>query len=146
MAVQPITETMLLDYCYVCQRRKDSMSGWEEHHIVPRHLGGSKGPTITLCGTCHTQTHDTANALYKGKTYLPFKDQHARERCLYLATVIVKARLSVEAQGNLNKRYVYTDVFTYQEHELLVKLGKHYSKGQKDLIRFALQFLAKHTF
>lgn len=131
--------------CWVCSKPKDTLT-FEDHHIVPQHLGGKNGPVVLLCGVCHTQVHNSAEALYKGNTHIPFRDAVQREKCLYLATVIVNARLAVEANGGLNKRFVFSTVFTYEEHETLVKLTKHYGMNQPKLIKYALEQLAKRTF
>lgn len=44
-------------YCVFCGRRKQS-----EHHLVPRSQGGTKGPTVSVCGLgnesgCHGLLH-----------------------------------------------------------------------------------------
>ena len=142
----PITETLVLDHCWVCENSVNDFEEFEQHHILPKHLGGADGPTVTLCNGCHKKVHDSAEALYKGKQKLPFKEQGARERCLYLATIICRGRIAVESQGGFNKRFVYTSILSYEEHELLVSLAKYYGKSQKELIRFALNFLANKTF
>lgn len=44
--------------CYVCGA-EDSV---EEHHLIPRARGGTKGWTIQLCAVCHSKAHKLALA------------------------------------------------------------------------------------
>jgi hypothetical protein len=48
---------MTNDRCLFC----DSRDGLEEHHIVPRRLGGTErdGNLITVCGSCHKKIERT---------------------------------------------------------------------------------------
>jgi hypothetical protein len=40
--------------CFVCS----SVLSVQGHHLIPRaRRGGDKGPTISLCATCHSQAH-----------------------------------------------------------------------------------------
>jgi len=144
--VKPISTTLFLDYCWVCEVSRNKYTEFEEHHVVPSHLGGNLGATVSLCDTCHTKAHKLSEKLWHGKEYHPFSDEQVFNRCLYLAVVICRARYSVEKSSGINKRYKYSDTFTYQEHELIKKLQRYYgSKSQKALIRFALEFLDKHS-
>jgi len=145
--IQPIVQTLELDYCWVCDVPQKDYPEFEQHHIVPSHLGGNKGPTVTLCEICHTKAHKMAEKLWHSKEYSPYKIPLHHRRCVYLGTVICRARQDLELKGNLNKRYKYSDTFSYQEHELLVKLQTYYNKkSQGALIRFALERLASQTF
>lgn len=145
--LKPITATLYLDHCWVCHTQRDPYTTFEEHHIVPSHLGGSKGPLVSLCEVCHSKVHTAAANLYKGITQLPYREEACRERCLYLAQVICRAQSALESQGNLNKKFKYSDTFSYEEHELVVSLQRYYGKkSQGELIRYALQMLAKSTF
>lgn len=140
--VQAITSTLLLDQCWLCDAPKFRTST-EEHHIVPRCYGGEKGPTVTLCSSCHTRVHESAESLYKGNPIFPYTDADERERCLYLATVIVNARLALERINDPNKRVVFSTTFDGETHELLVRLTKHLNLSQKKVIIYALKELAK---
>lgn len=140
--VKPITSTLLLDHCWLCGVPKLS-SATEEHHLVPRCYGGERGPTVTLCSSCHSRVHEAAESLYKGNPLVPFPEQDRRERCLYLATVIVNARLFLERAGDPNKRVVFSTFFDAETHNTLVKLTKHLNISQKKVIVFALKELAK---
>ncbi len=145
--VSPITSTLYLDHCWVCHVQRDGFTTFEEHHVVPCHLGGTNGPVVSLCDGCHTKVHDSATKLYRGVVNLPYREEDRRARCLYLAQVICRAQSALESQGNLNKKFKYSDTFSYEEHELLVSLQRYYGKkSQGELVRYALQMLAKQTF
>ena len=140
--VKAIVSSMVLDRCWLCGVLK-SDSKTEEHHIVPRCYGGQNGPTVTLCSSCHTRVHEAAEGLYKGNPIVPYASQAERERCLYLATVIVNARIAIERANDPNKRTVFTMWLDGDSHSTLVRLTKHLNISQKKVILFALKELAK---
>lgn len=140
--VKPVTATLLLDYCWLCGARK-SHTATEEHHIVPRCYGGEQGPTVTLCSSCHTRAHEAAESLYKGNPYVPYASQAERERCLYLATVIVNSRLAIENSNDPNKRTVFTMMLDGETHRTLVNLTRYLGINQKKVMTLALNELAK---
>lgn len=140
--VKAITSTLLLDRCWLCDAPK-SATKTEEHHLVPRCYGGEKGPTVTLCSSCHSRVHDAANALYKGNPLVPYASQAQRERCLYLATVIVNSRVAIEQVDDPNKRSVFTTWLDGETHTTLVRLTKHLGINQKKVFLLALKELAK---
>ena len=43
-------------FCGLC----GSTRNLEHHHVIPRSRGGHKGPTVTLCRTCHTKHHSVS--------------------------------------------------------------------------------------
>ncbi len=131
----------------MCRVARDQYTKFEEHHVVPCHLGGTNGPLVSLCEGCHTKVHDAASKLYKGDTHLPYREEDSRQRCHYLAQVICRAQLALEAQGNLNKKFKFSTSFTYEEHNLMVSLQRYYGKkSQGELVRYAILMLAKATF
>lgn len=145
--VPPITSTLFLEQCWVCSVYRTEYSEFEEHHVVPSHLGGNLGPTVSLCEICHTKAHKMAERLWWNKPYKPYSNPQHLERCVYLGVVICRARQQLEMQGGLNKRFKYSDTFSYEEHELLIALKNFYSlRSQGATIRYALKALAKQTF
>jgi hypothetical protein len=34
-----------------------------DHHVIPQEYGGEKGPTVPICGDCHTKVHAEAESL-----------------------------------------------------------------------------------
>lgn len=83
-----ITETIEIDHCWVCS----SPEALEEHHLVPRAYGGLKGPTVTLCGTCHSVLHAES---HKPKNARRFKrDRIQGAKLLYLSEVVFRARIA----------------------------------------------------
>jgi hypothetical protein len=64
----------MAELCRVCQQYKELM---EDHHVHPVHLGGAEdGPTIRICGECHTGIHHQALAWTA-------KSKEARERVYF---------------------------------------------------------------
>ncbi len=41
--------------CFFCGEENSVVL--EEHHIIPRSLGGENGPTVVLCANCHKKLH-----------------------------------------------------------------------------------------
>lgn len=142
--VIPISETLLLDYCWVCKVSRTDYSEFEEHHVVPSHLGGNKGPTVSLCDTCHTKAHKMSEKIWHNQTYIPYKNAEHLRRCYYLAVVICRARLQMDAIGGENKRVKFSTTLTFEEHNLLKKVQKYFGiKNQKDTLIFALKKLSE---
>ena len=55
--------------CYVCGLQ---VASTDEHHLIPRSRGGQAGPTVDLCGTCHSSVHDAANAALAGRDWYEY--------------------------------------------------------------------------
>ncbi len=138
----PINQTLKLDYCWICLLNREP---FEEHHIVPRHCGGDNGPTVTLCGGCHSTIHVLANQIKKGNPITNYSDQLTRERALYLATVIANSELMVQENPE-NKRVVYSGFFTWGTHQKLMRLSKFLKLSQPKVIKLALDELYKRNF
>lgn len=138
----PITQTLKLDYCWVCGIEN---APYEEHHIVPRHCGGANGPTVTLCGGCHSTIHLLADQVKNGNPITNYKKQISRERSLYLATVIANSELLIQISPE-NKRFVYSGFFTGEVHTKLVRLTKFYKMSQHKVLVLALDELFKRNF
>jgi hypothetical protein len=143
--VVPIVATLKLDHCWCCHVRGVA---FEEHHVVPRHLGGEHGPTVSLCGSCHTQMHTYALQLYRNtqkrtdpQQLFPARPQ-TQARFEYLADVIVRASIAIE--GHAGKKWKYATEFSDAEHNKLVSLAGIY-KSQDAAVHAALALLhAKH--
>jgi hypothetical protein len=76
--------------CYICGEE----AAINEHHIVPQAKGGTEGPTVELCATCHLRVHSVAKAMVAGKPYREYAsnlsslDANQSERVLGLARII----------------------------------------------------------
>lgn len=116
--------------CWLCDKSaNDPTTTFEDHHILPKHLGGEKGPLVFLCSDCHTNVHKCAEKLLKGNKWIPYKNKVHIDKCLYLANVIVKATLLIESNSE-NKIYVYSGTFDYSTHEMLVALVKYFKNNK----------------
>lgn len=86
--------------CYVCDV---VVAVSQEHHVVPQSRGGTDGPTVVLCPTCHTATHSAARAMIAGKSpdkYLGYLDHDQRSRAMLLVKSIVLVETTLEDTRN----------------------------------------------
>jgi len=80
--------------CFVCELDTPVL---DEHHIIMQSRGGSEGPTVYLCATCHSLTHRASHRMLRGKSYDDLEvhldhDQRSRLSVLVHSIVIVEAR------------------------------------------------------
>ena len=120
-------KSMILDHCWVCGA-KFAPSGTaqeEQHHIIPRAYGGSDGPVVSLCDTCHTRLHKAALCIEANKPVFPFingLNQDQQQKLLYLSTCVVNAKLATK--NDPNKKSVIVFQLTCQETEQIDRLKK----------------------
>lgn len=120
------------DFCVVCQTTNVP---YEQHHVVPRHLGGTDGPQINICGGCHQLIHNGALALHAGRQIPeldPSWSKIKRIRYMYLVRVIVNAMIA--ADGESGKNWKYQTTFSDACHTKLVKLAKLYGSQDKAIL------------
>lgn len=144
----PITQTLRLEYCWVCfsDFKKNNLN-IEHHHVVPRSYGGEQGPTVSLCCDCHTSAHKAADSLYSsGNPVVPYKVVVSRERCLYLAQVICNSRNAMENLNSENKRVVYSGFWDGKTHAKIKRLAEYHKLTQPKLLKLAIEQLYKRTF
>ncbi len=130
--------------CVVCDLKNVP---YELHHVVPRHLGGSKGPVVNICGGCHQMIHNAALVMKTGKA-MPDPDDDSwnavkKEKYAYLVRVIFKAM--VAAEGHFGKVWKYSRIWTDEEHNQLIRLAKIYG-SQDRALEVALEKLHKSHF
>ena len=120
-------KSMILDHCWVCNEKfaPKGTAQEEQHHIVPRAYGGSDGPIVSLCDTCHTRLHKAALCIEAKKPVFPFINgltQDQQQRLLYLSTCVVNAKLATK--DDPNKCAVVTLQLTKKETDCIDKLKK----------------------
>ncbi len=99
-------QSVLLDHCWVCHRKFVFAGGTEQphyHHIIPRAFGGTDGPEVSLCDTCHSTAHRIAEQLIKDKPYHQFlqgRDAGRQKHLMWLATRIHQSYLAVQNDPN----------------------------------------------
>lgn len=120
-----------INCCWLCDDSpEDSTKVFEDHHIVPRHLGGTNGPIVYLCSDCHTNVHDTARDILKGKQlHIKYRIQLQIDKLLYLSNVIVRAEIEIQKNPQ-NKIYVFNTILDYETHEMLTALVKYYRSNK----------------
>lgn len=120
-------KSMILDHCWVCDAKfaPNGSAQEEQHHIVPRAYGGSDGPIVSLCNTCHTRLHKAALCIEAHKPVyqlLNGLNQAQIEKLLYLSSCVVNAKLATKHDPN--KRSMVVMHFTNKETEQLDALKK----------------------
>lgn len=115
-------ESLILPYCWICT----SPSSLHEHHIVPRAYGGSDGPTVTLCATCHNGIHHVADGREE-MTPDHWVKPDVIERATRLINTIISSR--VIASKSDNKRSTTILILSAEETATLdrvkVMLGQN---------------------
>lgn len=138
-----VIQTGVQEQCAVCLIANVP---YELHHIIPRHLGGSNGPVVNLCGGCHQLIHNSAVAMYKGLV-LPNLDPKwggdTQFKFKFLVNVIVRAM--VAAEGQQGKAWKYQTTFSDETHTKLVRLAKRYGSQDK-AIKLAIDKLHQSQF
>lgn len=142
----PITATLKLPYCWVCQLKLSDSGGHpscvrNEHHIVPRAYGGEDGPTVSLCSADHDLLHVIAEAMIARTSYEDLLSGFGRDktlRILYLSSVIKKADAAIGLDPN--KRFIVNlelpPVCRVQMAKLKVSLG---CRSYADLVTYLLE-------
>lgn len=132
--MEPITEHMLLDYCWVCKTKFGPSLKQEDHHIIPRAYGGIDGPQVSLCDSHHTALHEIALRLYTKKPYfnLLTKDPEQNKKLLWLASCVYNARLLTE--NDPNKKPLLVEQVSKETTERLRKLKTIYPRTSRGKI------------
>lgn len=122
--------------CWLCNAPNNGVTTFEDHHIVPRHLGGTNGPLVFLCAHCHTNVHKTAEYWYK-KEFKPLYNNVQKDvKLKYLAGVICKARQLVEKTKG--KQTVISGRLDYETHSNLKALAKYLGMSQHTAMKYAI--------
>lgn len=133
-----------LHECWVCS----SCDSIHHHHIVPRHCGGTNGPTVPLCGNCHSRVHKVGSNFHK-----ILKEDHVHtddlteyvsdlynaNRVVYLAAVIHDAEKLTKKSINKKSKLMLT--FTAEERKMLKLLSKTIKKSQEKTLIASMKFM-----
>lgn len=135
-----------LTHCWACKTEFSSELKEHRHHLVPRAYGGVDGPQVSLCDTHHTRLHEVALRLIAGKPFydLLSKDREQNARVLYLAQIVVNAKLATDNDPNKAQLVV---LHLRKEHkEKLKELKNVYGWNRQRLIEFAVESLHRKHF
>lgn len=138
-----LTQTIQLDYCWVCK----SVDTLHEHHVIPRAFGGTDGPTVTVCSTCHGALHRAAvsknfstdpqlavlNCTNLDNTYVP--------RLTRLATIVFNSGKLV--QSDPNKMLTFQTKFEAEYARMLRTICERENVSQQNAVRLALRHYIK---
>lgn len=136
-----IVTTLQLPYCWVC----NANDALEEHHVIPRCYGGSYGPTVTLCSTCHAAVHKIA---LRRDGQFPtlnreWTTEHSMNCVRYLVSVIQRAR--AVTQNDSNKPIKFSTTMSGKQAKELKEV--QYALGltsQEQAFEAAVSFLHQH--
>lgn len=143
-------KSMILDHCWVCGAKfaPQGTAQEEQHHIVPRAYGGSDGPIVSLCDTCHTRLHKAALCIEANRPVYSFINglsQEQQQRLLYLSTCVVNAKLATK--NDPNKKSMVVLQFSRQETEQIDRLKKALGlKSRMAVIKAAILSLYNKRF
>jgi len=80
--------------CFICEI---VLASTNSHHIIPQASGGTEGPEISLCATCHGVIHAAALAMSRGKSgekHLAHLTDEGKQRARGLIQIILLAKLA----------------------------------------------------
>ena len=106
-----------------------------EHHLVPRSLGGEKGPTASLCSNCHSLVHKAASS--KLKSLAEIEDEGHRFRVAQMAAIILRAEDAVK--NDPNRSVTIQDRLPAELSRMVSDLAKLYGTSRKVAIRTAVR-------
>lgn len=134
------------DCCWLCNAPNNGIVRFEDHHIVPRHLGGENGPLVFLCSSCHTNVHVVAEDWYKTREfYSMYSNPVHTIRLRWLSGVICTAREELEKSGKdiQNKNFAISGRLDFKTHKKLSELASYMKISQLKVIKLAIDNLYK---
>lgn len=142
-----LTQTLLLDYCWICRSKFGHSVKREDHHVIPRAYGGTDGPQVSLCDSHHSALDLIAKRLYGKKPFtdLLTGDAEQDKKLLWLASVVCNARILTE--GDLNKKQILVLSPKKETFDKLKQLKKVYGNFSREkMIEFAIDKLFNQHF
>lgn len=142
--------TLLLNYCWVCERRfKSSVPPGpairHDHHIVPRNAGGEDGPLVSLCDTHHSVVHrlaERAHLKQDVKDLLTGEEPRFVAKLVWLAKKVYDAEIAV--QDDPNKHLGVSFKLSAEEVRVLDALRVRFGNvSRKQLVLLGLRALSK---
>ena len=97
------------EVCWICGSRLNTAdppgaASCEDHHVVPRAYGGSNGPLVSLCASCHSKLHRLACSNPPYNVAGITKTELEGQKLDYLARVAYNSRIAVSQ--DLNKKTI----------------------------------------
>lgn len=103
-----ITQHIFLNHCWICSDR----ASLHNHHIIPQAYGGTDGPQVTLCASCHNGVHHVADGRVDMRPDYWDTDERV-VKSNTLVNLIVNARKL--SSGSENKQVAITIILTSQQ-------------------------------
>lgn len=130
-----------LDYCWVCNNPLLDAGGSaeflrNEHHVIPRAYGGSKGPTVSLDSAHHDLLHLISDKMLSGQPWDHLVKGLSKEqagRVLYLSTRVVDA--AKYAEGDPNKRITMHVSLSRAENTAVQELANFHGLSKENLVK-----------
>lgn len=144
-----ITHSIKTNHCWSC----NSELSLHQHHVVPREYGGSRGPTVTLCATCHNFIHAISTKVWVSKdtSYLnkiqSLGSNFNKTKLSYMISVIIKARQATEGDTVIGAKAVSLALHLNPEQRRRFSLlKKTLQLSNRELLIKAIDDLYKKTF
>lgn len=106
----------------------------QHHHLIPRSLGGERGPTAPLCANCHQLVHKVAKDL---RLLDRIDDGGKRYRVAQMVSIILRAEAAVKKDPN--RSVLVQDRLPAELSHKLSDLATLYGTSRKEAMRVALR-------
>lgn len=98
-------KSIIQDHCWVCGQRfttatPPGKANEERHHILPRAFGGTDGPVVSLCDSCHSKVHKLSYDPSKVPVLCKGYPLESINKLQYLCSIIYKAKRLLEQDPN----------------------------------------------
>ena len=98
-------KSIIQDHCWVCGERfttsiPPGRANEERHHILPRAFGGTDGPVVSLCDSCHSKVHKLSYDPSKIPMLCKGYPLESINKLIYLCGIIYKAKRLLEQDPN----------------------------------------------
>lgn len=116
------------------------LSSLHDHHVIPRAYGGSDGPRVMICNSCHEAIHDAAE---KNLTAEQYSIQKAAKKCwnkpedLYRANHLIKIIQEAKqmASKSSNKTVLISVRLSAKENQILSDFAKLNGLSKKNALK-----------
>lgn len=143
-------QSVIQDCCWVCGARfttanPPGRANEERHHVLPRALGGTDGPVVSLCDSCHSKVHKLSYDPSKTPQVCQGYPEEALRKLQYLSGIIHKANKLLASDPN--KLLPMTFKITKEQAEQLDKLKSIFNvKSRADVFKITLSLVYNQRF
>ena len=124
--------------CPLCNNDVESL---DNHHVIPRSLGGENLQTIDICPNCHDLIHRTANAMISGNEWQTEVPGSIRPYAL----AIVKATALSKAMKNKPSAAVVKLILSLHPSERDLWHEAKRQEGYTNLEKYVKDIISRHV-